>query len=1309
MALVSASFLRRLVTRGVSALTSMVILGSVAAAQQQLVTTGSIIPLQHSQFCQIYDVKLAPNGDTLFLDVCGGGGYGSVYQLKKGSTTFQTITSVIDSGGTYFNESMAIDAKGTFYITDRYSSSQHIYRTPYNPADGTWDFSAAGNNWEPQLDTGFESNGTQNVAFYDNPARDGSGILFVSSQSGNNIMAIPVNADGTVPTFTGGTNAGKPQFQYIVRGLTDKVQPMVTDVNGNLYFIENPYDPPTDRSTGVYFVPATAYKSCMAKSASGGSDPTVACISGAESSLQRVDSGNPEKFNGITLDAAGNVYVSDASDNYGGTRNGLLKIPNESGSPVGVTAQSFNFEDAEYIAPVSVNANPTIDPRGFIWLTTGTSSNYSPGGSGAIPGTGNLVLWQLGSENLGATPVGTPSATGVAFYMFSGSVTPAAFGASQPGGTAQFTTTAVNPYPPTNGTTPAIPCTPGMAYIAFSSCQVWTTLTPAGPNSVGSIQGQLTLLDSKNNVVPGSALYLDGIGQGPAASLLTPSQQTPLSTALVTPQQVAGDSIGNSYVADAGQGKVLMFAAGSAMASAGTPVGTGLTAPTGVAVDGSGDLFIADSGKVLEVPAVNGTLNPAGQAVLQSGLGTNLRLAVDGADNIYVADPDNARIVRIYNRQTATIIEGTATVGAGFTKPTAVAVDNTGNVFVADGASLIEITPFGLQTTITNNLAAPVTGLAVDPSGSVDVAQGTGVLRIPLEATGLNFNDAAAIDNGGVTATNGIGLDGLGNLYVTTGSYTVNGVAATGPTTTTVTSPTLLLLAGASVSFGNVSTQTESDPQDVSLFNIGNLPLALTGNPSFSGANATDYAIEQDGLNPCDPTGATAVASGTACTLGVTVNAQNTGVSQASMTVTTNAINAPTTTATLDAFSEDNLCRTQTTITVTPSTGIVFPGSAMVAATTAATDPTCSPGNTPTGGKITLTLAPQAKGSSQTKQTGTLSGGQASFNLTALNGGNYILFVSYSGDSIFGGSSSSRTFTVVVGQATPNVTLGSPTGIAAINGVYYVKQGATTTLNASVTSSVGTPTGSISFLSGSTVADPTQDPIQLDANGNGTFNTSNLPVGNYNLVANFNGDLNFGQIASPTVTVDIINPSALITTNPASLTTQAGVPVTGTLTITALEGYAPALGAQLMCDNTTLPKYAECTFDVPKIDIFDNPGIPQISHITISSNIPVNEGALRREPSSIAFAGMFGLGVLGFAFRRRAQLHHSALKVACLILICGGMLGGFTGCTNSGYTSTPVVQHVVSPSGTYNVRIYTVDLTTNQVSSLPFTLPVTIQ
>jgi hypothetical protein len=474
MAIESAAHFRQLARIGLSLSIGVLTLCGVAAAQKELVNTGSVIPLQHStSWCQIYKILNTPTGDTLFLDVCGGGGYGSIYQLKKGSTTFQTITSAIDSAGTYWNEDMAMDAKGTIYITDRYSGSQHLYRVPYNPADGTYDFSAAGDSWEPTIDGGFEGNGTQNVAFLNSAARDGSGILFVSEQNANDIVMIPVNADGTVPLFASGSSAGQPQFQYLIKGLKDKVQPMAVDVNGNLYFIENPYDPPASRVTGVFFVPTSAYTSCMAASAAGSADPTVPCISGSESSLSRIDPGNPEKFNGITLDAAGNAYVGEASDSYGGTTNGLLEIPNESGSPKGVTATSFNFSDAEYLSPVPVNANPTIDYRGFIWLPTGTSGNWSPNGSGPIPGTGNMILYQLGAANLGATPIGTPSATSAVFFTFSGSVTPSSIALSQPGGSTDFSAVTTNPYPPAAGVTPAVPCTPNTTAMPNTYIDGW--------------------------------------------------------------------------------------------------------------------------------------------------------------------------------------------------------------------------------------------------------------------------------------------------------------------------------------------------------------------------------------------------------------------------------------------------------------------------------------------------------------------------------------------------------------------------------------------------------------------------------------------------------------------------------------------------------------------------------------------------------------------------------------------------------------------------------------------------------------------
>src|ERR1700735_1752595 len=98
MAIECAACFRRLARTGLSVLIGMSSLCGAATAQKQLVSSGSIIPLSHStSYGQVYTIDIAPNGDTLFLDVSVGSG--GIYQLKKGSTTFQTVTASISAAG----------------------------------------------------------------------------------------------------------------------------------------------------------------------------------------------------------------------------------------------------------------------------------------------------------------------------------------------------------------------------------------------------------------------------------------------------------------------------------------------------------------------------------------------------------------------------------------------------------------------------------------------------------------------------------------------------------------------------------------------------------------------------------------------------------------------------------------------------------------------------------------------------------------------------------------------------------------------------------------------------------------------------------------------------------------------------------------------------------------------------------------------------------------------------------------------------------------------------------------------------------
>ena len=66
---------------------------------------------------------------------------------------------------------------------------------------------------------------------------------------------------------------------------------------------------------------------------------------------------------------------------------------------------------------------------------------------------------------------------------------------------------------------------------------------------------------------------------------------------------------------------------------------------------------------------------------LGSGFSYPCGVAVDGSGNVFVADTDNNAVKEILAAGGYTTVK---TLGSGFSDPTGVAVDGSGNVFVAD-------------------------------------------------------------------------------------------------------------------------------------------------------------------------------------------------------------------------------------------------------------------------------------------------------------------------------------------------------------------------------------------------------------------------------------------------------------------------------------------------------------------------------------------------------------------------------------------------------------------------------------------------
>ena len=562
--------------------------------------------------------------------------------------------------------------------------------------------------------------GPSTIARFNDPcgvAVDGAGNLYVTDDS----VIRKVTASGDVTTLAGGPMS----FQ---RGSADG-----TGADARFYL---PTGVAVD-SVGNLYIADSLNHTIRKITATG----VVRTLAGAAGMPGNADgAGSAARFDqprSTAIDGVGNIYVADSFNHTirkvtaAGVVTTLAGTASTPGSADGTgTAASFNTPtgvtvDGAGNIYVADQANHTIrkvsttgvvttlaGAAGMLGREDGTGNGarfYEPTGV-AVDSAGNLYVADQVNESIRkVTPAGVVTTlAGNGGYGWSDGT----------GNAARF-----------DGPTGVAVDSLGNVYVADSANYTIRKVTATGV--VTTFAGAAWR--------PGSA---DGTGAAAGFRL---------------PGNVAVDIAGDVYVPDGNStirkitatGIVTTFAGSAGMY--GTVDGVGGSArfggPSGAAVDGAGNIYVADLSssvirKVTPECVVTTLAGAAGMRGSADGVGAAARfsapsaVAVDSAGNVYVADLSNDTIRKITSVGVVSTLAGTAGAygsadgtgpAARFDKPSAVAVDSSGNVYVADvgNSTIRKITATGTVITLAGRAGA--IGYADGPGATAQFYQPYGV------------------------------------------------------------------------------------------------------------------------------------------------------------------------------------------------------------------------------------------------------------------------------------------------------------------------------------------------------------------------------------------------------------------------------------------------------------------------------------------------------------------------------------------------------------------------------------------------------
>jgi sugar lactone lactonase YvrE len=776
---------------------------------------GTTPPVSVSKLTTITASGLSLPGKVV-EDTCG-----NLYEIEAGGELMEVPVSgsaAVDLGenlGGYANQALAIDSSNNLYITaPGYAGNMlKIPSTSCVP-----DISAASHT--AQFPSWY---------FAEGAVLDASGNLFIIG-SNNGIME--QSASGTLSTL-----------------LYASCLPtaIAVDAKDNLYF--------TCNTSGIVYQIAYASKAYA-------------------SSATEYISSNLTTADGLTFDTSGNLYITDTSTGI------LYEVP------YSVDAASLVPADIYPISSnpeVGQSLSTAIDGKTILFAPpfyTGTDIyELIPGaldfGSVAVGSKGSAVLDLLFSTSVTPASISVVTASGVFTNTSAGSCYTTTYAANS-GCTVNLTFAPSTPGLARGSVVLSDSSGAALATADISGIGTGAGLTvdPGAVSSLGSgysaptgmaidNQGDLFLADSSKNVV----------WEIPVGSTTPVS----LGSKLSGPTGVAVDGAGNLYIADTGNNQIvevpmvngaLSTTAQETLISSSTALASSdLSKPAGITIDTLGNLYIADAGnsRVVYVPYV-GSWDLSLALSLGSGLSSPSATAVDASGNLYVADSGSGKVYEI----SAPFSAGTqTTIASGYKTPTALALDASGALFVVDeGDAEVWRIP-SISGVLTSSSAVNVTG-QVNSSGTAVIAAPYGIALDPIGNLYVSDStNAAAYEVNRISSTQPFGTWTPG----TTSGKLVYFLENSGNSALTFGSPAYTT-SGNTTDFNLFSSETGACASGATVAAGSSCDFEATFSPTVDGTYTETATLSSNATNASGQqvvfTGTGAITTATTSTLSVT-------------------------------------------------------------------------------------------------------------------------------------------------------------------------------------------------------------------------------------------------------------------------------------------------------------------------------------------------------------------------------------------------------------------------------------------------------